>query len=53
VTAPSPTSPASSFPGRTALRPAGLRCAHLENPLGVAPDRVRLSWRLEGAGRGR
>ena len=35
------------------LLPAGLRCAHLVNPLGVAPDRVRLSWRLEGAGRDR
>jgi alpha-L-rhamnosidase len=32
------------------LTPAGLRCAHLVNPLGVAPDRVRLSWRLEGGG---
>ena len=32
----------------TPLSPAGLRCAHLVNPLGVAPDRVRLSWRLEG-----
>ena len=35
------------------LTPAGLRCAHLVNPLGVAPDRVRLSWQLEGAGRDR
>jgi alpha-L-rhamnosidase len=26
------------------LTPAGLRCAHLTNPLGVAPDRVRFSW---------
>ncbi|HSZ38348.1 MAG TPA: family 78 glycoside hydrolase catalytic domain [Trebonia sp.] len=24
--------------------PHGLRCAHLENPLAVAPDRVRFSW---------
>ena len=24
--------------------PARLRCAHLDNPLGVAPDRVRFSW---------
>ena len=32
------------------LTPTGLRCAHKVNPLGVAPDRVRLSWVLEGAG---
>ena len=32
------------------LTPAGLRCAHQADPLGVAPDRVRLSWRLEGTG---
>ena len=30
------------------LTPAGLRCAHLVNPLGVAPDRVRFSWLLAG-----
>lgn len=35
------------------LTPTGLRCAHLVNPLGVAPDRVQLSWVLEGAGHGR
>ena len=35
------------------LTPAGLRCAHQADPLGVAPDRVRLSWRLDGAGTGR
>jgi alpha-L-rhamnosidase len=35
------------------LTPAGLRCTHRVDPLGVAPDRVRLSWRLEGAGTGR
>jgi hypothetical protein len=35
------------------LTPAGLRCAHKVNPLGVAPDRVRLSWVLEGSGTGR
>ena len=35
------------------LAPTGLRCAHQVDPLGVAPDRVRLSWRLEGAGTGR
>ena len=35
------------------LTPAGLRCAHKVNPIGVAPDRVRLSWVLEGAGTGR
>jgi alpha-L-rhamnosidase len=33
------------------LTPAGLRCAYLVNPLGVAPDRVRFSWLLEGTGR--
>jgi alpha-L-rhamnosidase len=35
------------------LTPAGLRCAHQVDPLGVAPDRVRLSWVLEGAGHDR
>jgi alpha-L-rhamnosidase len=35
------------------LTPTGLRCAHQVNPLGVAPDRVRLSWLLEGTGHGR
>jgi alpha-L-rhamnosidase len=35
------------------LTPAGLRCAHLDNPLGVAPDRVQLSWQLEGTGHDR
>ena len=35
------------------LTPAGLRCAHQVDPLGVAPDRIRLSWRLEGTGTGR
>jgi alpha-L-rhamnosidase len=35
------------------LTPAGLRCAHRVDPLGVAPDRVRLSWMLDGAGSGR
>jgi alpha-L-rhamnosidase len=35
------------------LTPTGLRCAHQVNPLGVAPERVRLSWRLDGAGNGR
>jgi alpha-L-rhamnosidase len=42
-----------STPSTSTLTPAGLRCAHLVNPLGVAPDRVRLSWRLAGPGRGR
>jgi alpha-L-rhamnosidase len=32
------------------LQPAGLRCAHAVNPLGVAADRVGLSWTLTGAG---
>jgi alpha-L-rhamnosidase len=40
-------------PPASALAPAGLRCAHLVNPLGVTPDRVRLSWMLEGTGTGR
>jgi alpha-L-rhamnosidase len=35
------------------LVPTGLRCAHQVDPLGVAPDRVRLSWRLEGTGTSR
>jgi alpha-L-rhamnosidase len=26
------------------VTPAGLRCAHLDNPLGVAPDRARFGW---------
>lgn len=30
------------------LPPAGLRCAHLDNPLGIAQDRVRFSWLLTG-----
>ena len=29
------------------MTPVGLRCAHLDNPLGVAPDRVRFSWQLD------
>jgi alpha-L-rhamnosidase len=32
------------------LHCVGLRCAHQIDPLGVGPDRVRLSWCLEGAG---
>ena len=35
------------------LAPAGLRCAYLVNPLGVAPERIALSWELQGAGRDR
>ena len=35
------------------LTPAGLRCAHQVDPLGVAPDRVRLGWVLEGTGTAR
>jgi alpha-L-rhamnosidase len=35
------------------LTPVGLRCGHLDNPLGVAPDRVRMSWILQGLGTGR
>jgi alpha-L-rhamnosidase len=35
------------------LTPAGLRCAYLVNPLGVAPDRIALSWELDGPGAGR
>jgi alpha-L-rhamnosidase len=37
----------------TPLTPAGLRCAHQTDPLGVAPDRVSLSWLLAGPGHGR
>lgn len=44
MTAP-PASPATST-----LLPTRLRCAHLVNPLGVTPDRVRLSWQLQGSG---
>jgi alpha-L-rhamnosidase len=32
------------------VTPVGLRCAHLDNPLAVAPDRVRFSWLLTGSG---
>ena len=39
----SPLSPAG-------LRCVGLRCAHKTDPLGVAPDRVRFSWILQGTG---
>jgi alpha-L-rhamnosidase len=35
------------------LTPTGLRCGYRVNPLGVAPERVRLSWRLDGSGRHR
>ena len=35
------------------LTPVGLRCGHLDNPLGVAPGRVRMSWALRGSGTGR
>jgi alpha-L-rhamnosidase len=35
------------------LTPAGPRCAHKVNPLGVAADRIWLSWRLSGDGRDR
>ncbi len=35
------------------LAPAGLRCAHLVDPLGVTAERVRLGWLLEGSGSGR
>jgi alpha-L-rhamnosidase len=34
----------------TPLTPAGLRCAYKTDPLGVAPDRVRFSWILQGTG---
>jgi alpha-L-rhamnosidase len=32
------------------VTPVGLRCAHLDNPLGIAPDRVRFGWLLSGDG---
>lgn len=35
------------------LRAVDLRCGHLRDPLGIAPERVRLSWRLAGEGEGR
>ncbi|HEX3488077.1 MAG TPA: family 78 glycoside hydrolase catalytic domain [Streptosporangiaceae bacterium] len=47
MTSPPPASPTGPS---ARLRPAGLRCAHLTDPLGVAPDRVRFGWRLEGTG---
>ena len=52
-TSPAPSSPASSAPASSRLTAAGLRCAHLVNPLGVPSSRVRLSWVPEGAGTGR
>ena len=35
------------------LLPTSLRCAQQVNPMGVSPDRVRLSWALRGTGRDR
>jgi alpha-L-rhamnosidase len=32
------------------LRPVGLRCGHHVNPLGVTPERVRLSWLPDATG---
>ena len=32
------------------VRAVDLRCGHLRNPLGIAPERVRFSWRLAGEG---
>jgi alpha-L-rhamnosidase len=32
------------------LPPVELRCAHLDNPSAIAPDRVRFSWLLTGSG---
>ena len=32
------------------LPPVGLRCAHLHNPLAIAPDRARFSWLLATGG---
>jgi alpha-L-rhamnosidase len=32
------------------LPPVGLRCAHLRDPLAIAPDRIRFSWLLAGRG---
>src|SRR5690348_4754750 len=34
----------------TPLMPVSLRCAHQVNPLAVSPDRVRLSWQVQGEG---
>lgn len=35
------------------MTPERLRCAHLVNPLAIAADRVRFSWRLSARERGR
>jgi alpha-L-rhamnosidase len=35
------------------LTPTTLRCAHLDNPLGIAPDRIAFSWTLHGTGNNR
>ncbi len=42
--------PASAAGG---LRPVGLRCEHLADPLGIDAPRPRLGWKLEADGRGR
>src|SRR5438552_5592464 len=34
------------------VRPVGLSCEHLVNPLGIDSARPRLTWRLEGDRRG-
>lgn len=39
-----------SDPSAVGPRPVGLRCAHLDNPLGIARDRVRFGWLLAGDG---
>ena len=33
-------------------KPASLRCGYRVNPLGVAPERVRFSWNIEGSASG-
>jgi alpha-L-rhamnosidase len=43
-----PASPPPAGSPPASPPPVGLRCAHLANPLGVAPDRIRFSWLLTG-----
>ena len=40
------------FTARAALSPVDLRCEYAVNPLGVDSPQPRLSWKLQGTGRG-
>jgi alpha-L-rhamnosidase len=40
---------AHSLKAESTLRPAGLRCEYLNNPLGIDRGNPRLSWKLEAA----